>query len=50
MGPTKIAVFSVVNALGAVLNRQGEVVRGNRDPQTGLAPFRIRARNWSDGC
>ena len=35
VGPTRIAVFSVVNALGAVLNRQGEVVRGNRDPQTG---------------
>lgn len=35
VGPTKIAVFSVVNALGAVLNRQGEVVRGNRDPETG---------------
>lgn len=35
VGPTKLAVFSVVNALGAVLNRQGEVVRGNRDPQTG---------------
>ncbi|HLW00656.1 MAG TPA: P1 family peptidase [Ktedonobacterales bacterium] len=36
VGATKIAVFSVVNALGVVLNRQGEVVRGNRDPQTGL--------------
>jgi L-aminopeptidase/D-esterase-like protein len=35
VGPVKIAVFSVVNALGVVLNRQGEVVRGNRDPQTG---------------
>ena len=35
VGPTKLAVFSVVNALGVVLNRQGEVVRGNRDPQTG---------------
>src|SRR5579871_1724983 len=38
VGPTKIAVFSVVNALGVVLNRQGEVVRGNRDPETGLRP------------
>ncbi|HEY7357233.1 MAG TPA: P1 family peptidase, partial [Ktedonobacterales bacterium] len=38
VGPVKIAVFSVVNALGAVLNRQGEVVRGNRDPQTGARP------------
>jgi hypothetical protein len=44
VGPTKIASFSVVNALGVVLNRQGQVVRGNCDPQTG-AP--IRARNWS---
>jgi L-aminopeptidase/D-esterase-like protein len=35
VGPVKIAAFSVVNALGAVLNRQGEVVRGNRDPRTG---------------
>jgi L-aminopeptidase/D-esterase-like protein len=38
VGPTKIAAFSVVNALGVVLNRQGEVVRGNRDPETGLRP------------
>ncbi len=36
VGPTKLAVFSVVNALGAVLNRQGKVVRGNRDPLTGM--------------
>lgn len=35
VGPTKLAVFSVVNALGVVLNRQSEVVRGNRDPRTG---------------
>ncbi len=36
VGPTKIAVFSVVNALGVILNRQGEVVKGNRDPETGV--------------
>lgn len=35
VGPTKLAVFTIVNALGVVLNRQGEVVRGNRDPRTG---------------
>jgi L-aminopeptidase/D-esterase-like protein len=35
VGPTKLALFSIVNALGVVLNRQGEVVRGNRDPRTG---------------
>ncbi len=35
VGPTRIAAFSVVNALGVVLNREGQVVRGNRDPQTG---------------
>ncbi len=31
IGPTKIAVFTVVNALGAIVNRDGKVVRGNRD-------------------
>ena len=35
-GPTKVAVFCVVNAAGVILDRQGQVVRGNRDPQTGL--------------
>jgi L-aminopeptidase/D-esterase-like protein len=34
-GPTKIVVFSVVNALGALVDRQGKVVRGNRDPKSG---------------
>ena len=34
-GPTKVAVFCVVNALGAVVGRDGRVVRGNRDPATG---------------
>jgi len=36
IGPTKIAVFTVVNAFGVVLDRAGQVIRGNRDPQTGL--------------
>ncbi|MDQ3686750.1 MAG: P1 family peptidase [Acidobacteriota bacterium] len=35
LGATKIAVFTVVNALGAIVNRQGRTLRGLRDPQTG---------------
>ncbi len=35
VGRTKLAVFTVVNALGAIVDRQGQVVRGNRDPNTG---------------
>lgn len=31
----KIAVFVVVNAIGNIVDRQGQVVRGNRDPETG---------------
>ena len=34
-GPTKVATFVVVNALGVILDRQNQVVRGNRDPETG---------------
>ncbi len=30
-----MAVFTVVNALGAIVNREGQVVRGNLDPKTG---------------
>ncbi|GIK65697.1 MAG: peptidase S58 [Chloroflexota bacterium] len=30
----KVGVFTVVNALGAVYNRDGQVVRGNRHPDT----------------
>jgi L-aminopeptidase/D-esterase-like protein len=33
---TKIAVFTVVNAVGAIVDRQGRVVRGNRAPESGL--------------
>ncbi|GCE14990.1 P1 family peptidase [Tengunoibacter tsumagoiensis] len=36
IGPTKIGVFTVVNAVGVIVNRQGQIVRGNRDPKTGL--------------
>jgi len=35
VGLTRIAVFTVVNAYGAIVDRAGNVVRGNRDPQTG---------------
>ncbi|MEM7791319.1 MAG: hypothetical protein AAF546_07950, partial [Verrucomicrobiota bacterium] len=35
VGRTKVAVFIVCNALGAVHGRDGEVVAGNRDRQTG---------------
>lgn len=35
LGPLAVAVFTVVNAVGAVVDRQGRVVRGHRDPATG---------------
>ncbi|WP_198547316.1 P1 family peptidase [Streptomyces jeddahensis] len=35
IGPTKIGVFSVVNALGAIVDRSGRVVRGHLDPNSG---------------
>lgn len=35
IGETKIAVFSVVNAMGAVFDREGRIVRGNLDRATG---------------
>ena len=35
IGPTRIAVFTVVNAYGAIIDRNGAVVRGNLDPNTG---------------
>jgi L-aminopeptidase/D-esterase-like protein len=34
-GPTRIAVFTVVNSFGAILDRKGNVVRGFLDPKTG---------------
>ncbi len=33
VGKTRIAVFTVVNAYGAIVDRAGKVVRGNRDAQ-----------------
>ncbi len=35
VGETKVAVFSVVNAVGAIVDRRGRVVRGNLDAKTG---------------
>lgn len=34
-GPTKVAVFTVVNACGAIMDRDGRVVRGHVDAKTG---------------
>ena len=34
IGPTRIAVFTVVNAYGAVVDRDGKVVRGDYDAHT----------------
>ena len=33
LGKTRVAVFTVVNAYGAIVDRAGNVVRGNRDAQ-----------------
>jgi 6-aminohexanoate-oligomer endohydrolase len=33
IGPTKIAVFTVVNAFGAIIDRDGDVVRGHYDAE-----------------
>jgi 6-aminohexanoate-oligomer endohydrolase len=35
VGATRLVVFTVVNAVGAIVDRDGRVVRGNRDPETG---------------
>lgn len=35
IGQTRVAVFAVVNAVGAIVDRHGTVVRGHRDPETG---------------
>jgi L-aminopeptidase/D-esterase-like protein len=35
IGETRVAVFTVVNAFGAVVDRDGAVVRGHRDPERG---------------
>jgi 6-aminohexanoate-oligomer endohydrolase len=35
LGPTRLAVFTVVNAVGAIVDRDGTVVRGHRHPDSG---------------
>jgi L-aminopeptidase/D-esterase-like protein len=37
-GDARVAVFTVVNAVGVIVDRTGAVVRGDVDPQTGLHP------------
>jgi hypothetical protein len=36
VGPTKVAVFTVVNAFGAIVDREGTVVRGHYDADRDL--------------
>lgn len=36
IGETRVAVFTVVNAIGAIVDRQGNVVRGGLDRRTGV--------------
>ena len=36
VGETKVAVFTVVNAVGAIVDREGNVVRGHYDRESGL--------------
>jgi L-aminopeptidase/D-esterase-like protein len=36
IGAIKVAVFTVVNALGVIVDRQGQVVRGGLDQRTGV--------------
>src|SRR5918993_2399692 len=36
IGAVKVAVFTVVNALGVIVDRQGQVVRGGLDQRTGV--------------
>jgi len=35
-GTTKLAVFTVVNAVGCIMDRYGAVVLGNREPESGV--------------
>jgi L-aminopeptidase/D-esterase-like protein len=36
LGETRLVVFTVVNAIGAIVDREGNVVRGHYDRETGL--------------
>jgi L-aminopeptidase/D-esterase-like protein len=47
-GPTKIAVFTVVNAVGALVDRQNHVVRGNLDPTTGNRLHLVEGLSYND--
>ena len=42
IGVTKIAAFTVVNAIGAIVNRQGEIVKGHLDSSTGVRYHSIK--------
>ncbi len=41
-GPIKVGVFTVVNSVGAIVDRRGRVVRGHLDTKAG------RRRKWND--
>jgi L-aminopeptidase/D-esterase-like protein len=43
VGPTRIAVFTVVNAFGAIVDREGSVVRGHLDPELGTRSALVEA-------
>ena len=43
IGPTRVAVFTVVNAFGAIVDRDGTVVRGHRDPERGTRTALVEA-------
>ena len=45
IGQTKIAVFTVVNAMGAILNREGQVVRGYVDEKGKREPIQTLLDN-----
>ncbi|MEO5951485.1 MAG: P1 family peptidase, partial [Chloroflexia bacterium] len=47
-GPTKIAVFTVVNAVGAIVDRHGNVVRGNFDPITNTRHHLVDGLSYTD--
>lgn len=46
-GPTRVAAFTVVNAVGVIVDRAGRVVRGNFDAESGLRS--TLARDLEDG-
>lgn len=48
VGDVKLAVFSVVNSVGVIVGRDGQVVRGNLDPQASLR--RTLAQDLNDGA